>query len=171
MRWLQLVGYLKLYVSFAEYSLLYTALLQKRPIILRSLLIVATPQPADPSEFLNNLLLLNKLCLLNSQHTQKSLLQWSHMVNQVGRGLFYAYVGLFYACVGLFYAYVGLCYAYAEHFCWHMWAIVTRRSAAVLFLLNSQHTQKSVLQWLHMVNQVGSWFLRISSGRWVLRDR
>jgi len=34
---------LKLYVSFAEYGLFYRALLQKRPIILRSLLIVATP--------------------------------------------------------------------------------------------------------------------------------
>ena len=30
-------------VSFAEYGLFYRALLQKRPIILRSLLIVATP--------------------------------------------------------------------------------------------------------------------------------
>ena len=41
--WLQLVGSLKLQVSFAEYSLFYRALLQKRPITLRSLLIVATP--------------------------------------------------------------------------------------------------------------------------------
>ena len=39
-----LVGSLKLQVSFAEYSLFYRALLQKRHIILRSLLIVATPQ-------------------------------------------------------------------------------------------------------------------------------
>jgi len=30
-------------VSFAEYYLFYRALLQKRPVILRSLLIVATP--------------------------------------------------------------------------------------------------------------------------------
>jgi len=43
MGWLQLVGSLKIYVSFAEYRLFYRALLQKRPIILRSLLIVATP--------------------------------------------------------------------------------------------------------------------------------
>jgi len=41
--WLRLVGSLKLQVSFAEYSLFYRALLQKRPIILKSLLIVATP--------------------------------------------------------------------------------------------------------------------------------
>jgi len=40
---LQLVGSLKLFVSFAEYSLFYKALLQKRSIILRSQLIVATP--------------------------------------------------------------------------------------------------------------------------------
>jgi len=43
MGWLRLVGSLKLQVSFAEYSLFYWALLLKRPIILRSLLIVATP--------------------------------------------------------------------------------------------------------------------------------
>ena len=42
-RWLQLVGFLKLQVSFAEYRLFYRALLQQRPIILRSLLIEATP--------------------------------------------------------------------------------------------------------------------------------
>ena len=52
--WLRLVGSLKSYVSFAEYSLLYRALLYKRPVIIRlvckrepiilmSLLIVATP--------------------------------------------------------------------------------------------------------------------------------
>jgi len=34
---------LKIYVSFAAYHLLYRALLQKKPIILRSLLIAATP--------------------------------------------------------------------------------------------------------------------------------
>jgi len=43
MGWLRLVGSLKLQVSFAEYTFFYRALLQKRPIILRSLLIVATP--------------------------------------------------------------------------------------------------------------------------------
>jgi len=43
MGWLRLVGSLKSQVSFAEYSLFYRALLQKRPIILRSLLIIATP--------------------------------------------------------------------------------------------------------------------------------
>jgi len=43
MGWLRAVGSFKLYVSFAEYRLFYRALLQKRPIILRSLLIVAIP--------------------------------------------------------------------------------------------------------------------------------
>ena len=38
--WVRLVGSLKLYVSFAEYSLFNRALLQERPIILRSLLSV-----------------------------------------------------------------------------------------------------------------------------------
>ena len=42
MGWLRLVGSLKLHVSFAEYSLFYRSLLQKRPITLRSLLIEAT---------------------------------------------------------------------------------------------------------------------------------
>ena len=36
------VGSLKIQVSFAEYSLFYRALLQKRPMFLGSLLIVAT---------------------------------------------------------------------------------------------------------------------------------
>jgi len=35
MRWLQLVGSLKLSVSFAQYRLFYRALLQKRPVILK----------------------------------------------------------------------------------------------------------------------------------------
>ena len=39
MGWLRLVGSLKLLVSFAGYSPFYRALLQKRPMILRSLLI------------------------------------------------------------------------------------------------------------------------------------
>jgi len=43
MGWLPWVGSLKLEVFFAEYSLFYRALLQKRLIILRSLLIIATP--------------------------------------------------------------------------------------------------------------------------------
>jgi len=43
MGWLRLVGSLKLQVSFADYSLFYRALFQMRPIILRSLLVIATP--------------------------------------------------------------------------------------------------------------------------------
>jgi len=43
MGWLRLVGSLKLQVSSAEYRLFYRALLQKRPIIIWSLLVVATP--------------------------------------------------------------------------------------------------------------------------------
>ena len=44
MGWLRLVSSLKLQVSFGEYLLFNRALLQKSPILLRSLLIVATPQ-------------------------------------------------------------------------------------------------------------------------------
>jgi len=43
MGWLRLVGSLKLYVSYAEHSLFYRALLRKRPTFLRSLPIEATP--------------------------------------------------------------------------------------------------------------------------------
>jgi len=43
MGWLRLVGSIKICVSFAEYRLFRRSLLQKRPIILRSLLIVAIP--------------------------------------------------------------------------------------------------------------------------------
>ena len=43
MGWLRLVGSLKLYVSFAKELYKRDDILQKRPIILRSLLVVATP--------------------------------------------------------------------------------------------------------------------------------
>ena len=43
MGWLRLVGSLKLYVSLENIGLFYRALLQKRPIISRSLLAKATP--------------------------------------------------------------------------------------------------------------------------------
>ena len=43
MGWLRLVGSLKLYFSFAKEPCKRDNILQKRPIILRSLLIVATP--------------------------------------------------------------------------------------------------------------------------------
>jgi len=43
MGWLRLVGSFQLYVCFAEICIFYRALLQKRPVILRRLLIVATP--------------------------------------------------------------------------------------------------------------------------------
>ena len=43
MGWLRLVDSLKLQVSFVEYRFFYRALCQKRPMILRSLLIEATP--------------------------------------------------------------------------------------------------------------------------------
>ena len=44
MRWLRFVVSLKGQVAITEHSLFYRAFLQKRPTILRSLLIVATPQ-------------------------------------------------------------------------------------------------------------------------------
>ena len=43
MGWLRLVGSFKLQVSFTDYRLVYRALLQKSPVILRSLLVEATP--------------------------------------------------------------------------------------------------------------------------------
>jgi len=43
MGWLRLVGSMKLQVSFAEYSLFYRALLQKRPTIVSILLAEVTP--------------------------------------------------------------------------------------------------------------------------------
>ena len=46
MGWLRLVGSLKLQVSFAKEPYKRDDILQKRPIILRSLLIVATPYKA-----------------------------------------------------------------------------------------------------------------------------
>jgi len=63
MGWLRLVGPLKLQVSLAEYRLFYRDLLQKSPIIWRSLLIVATPYTAK-------FVVLSDECLVNKlQHT------------------------------------------------------------------------------------------------------
>jgi len=50
MGWLRLVGSSKLQVSSAEYRRIHRALLQKRPIILRSLLIEATPYEIQEME-------------------------------------------------------------------------------------------------------------------------
>ena len=57
MGWLRLVGSLKLQVSFAAYRLFYRALLQKTPVMLRSLLIEATPYPQWQRTFENFYLL------------------------------------------------------------------------------------------------------------------
>ena len=68
MGWLRVVGSLKFYVSFAEYGLFYRALLQKRPLICRSLLIVATPYtPVTNKPVHNAATRCNTL-----QHTEKS---------------------------------------------------------------------------------------------------
>ena len=74
MGWLRLVGSLKLQVSFAEYSLFYRALLQKRPIILRSLLIVATPYLRIVGQ--------QRMCVL-FQHT-RALSHYSRATQQMG---------------------------------------------------------------------------------------
>jgi len=52
MGWLRLVGSLKLWVSFAKEPYKRDIILQKRPIILRSLLIVATPYSMSSHEWL-----------------------------------------------------------------------------------------------------------------------
>ena len=49
MRWLRLVGSLKLQVSFAKEPYKRDDILQKRPIFLRSLLTIATPYPSHVS--------------------------------------------------------------------------------------------------------------------------
>jgi len=78
MGWLRLVGSLKLQVSFAEYCLFYRALLQKRPIILRSLLIVATPYPprrGSTAVYTHYTTHCNTHCNTHLQHTLQHTLQ------------------------------------------------------------------------------------------------
>jgi len=72
MRWLRLVCSLKWYVSFAEYRLFYRAraLLQKRPIILRSLLIEASPYRVRACSLAIALSFSFPLSLALSLHTQ-----------------------------------------------------------------------------------------------------
>ena len=52
MGWLQLVGSIKLQVSFAKDLYKRDYILQKRPIVLRSLLIVATPYVHSLEQFI-----------------------------------------------------------------------------------------------------------------------
>jgi len=65
---LRLVGSLKLQVSFAEYRLFYRALLQKRPVILRSLPIAATPLHFARTEIAQVLEKWHRAKFLKSQH-------------------------------------------------------------------------------------------------------
>jgi len=65
---LWLVGSSKLYVSFAEYRLFYRALLQMKPIILRSLLIVATPYEHEHY----------RVCLEDDNNTHKRTHTYHH---------------------------------------------------------------------------------------------
>ena len=74
---LRLVGSWKLHVSFAEYSLFCRALLQKRPIILRSLLIEATPSNKSAREYHN--------LRDESQKNYRSLLQKSPIKETMNR--------------------------------------------------------------------------------------
>ena len=65
-------GSLKLQVSFTEYRLFYRALLQKRPILSRSLLIVATPYNlSNVSPLFNSLYTLNKQMTLEKAHLKE----------------------------------------------------------------------------------------------------
>ena len=65
--WLRLVDSLKLQVSFAKYCRFYRSLLQKRPIISRSLLSVATPQHTNM-----------QMCMNIVKNTYKWTSQWSN---------------------------------------------------------------------------------------------
>ena len=63
MGWLRLVGSIN-----AEYSLFYRALLQKKPIILRSLLIVATAYPVFIPNINNAILCKMVKCSINAEY-------------------------------------------------------------------------------------------------------
>ena len=68
MGWLRIVGSLQLQVSVGEYSLFYRALLQKRHIILRSLLIVATPyESIGGAKKAKNSFLIKHICIIVSK--------------------------------------------------------------------------------------------------------
>jgi len=82
MGWLRLVASLKLQVSFAEYHLFYRALLQKRPIIVRSLQVVATLYHTNSSHVTYEWVPLvtphiNESChIISSQFTRYQNFKW-----------------------------------------------------------------------------------------------
>jgi len=73
MGWLRLVGSLKLQVSFAEYRLLYRALLQKRLIILRSLPIVTTSSHNAAGFMWQSLQRMSESCHTLMRHVARAL--------------------------------------------------------------------------------------------------
>jgi len=71
--WLRLIGSLKWWVSFADYRLFYRVLLQKRPTILRSLLLVATPY-----EFLvvSELFVFSEFLAISAKPSERRMVNW-----------------------------------------------------------------------------------------------
>ena len=53
MGWLRLVGFLKIYVSFTKEPYKRDYILQKRPVILRSLIVIATPYDTKSSKYIH----------------------------------------------------------------------------------------------------------------------
>ena len=72
--WLRLVGSLKVQVSLAEYRLFYRALLQKRPIISRSLLVLAAPYVLDGMAHITNEQVMSHVWMSHVWHTKDSYL-------------------------------------------------------------------------------------------------
>jgi len=104
LRWLRLVGSLKLQVSFAEYRLFYRALLQKRPIILRRLLHVAhtwSSQSSVTSSLLNESYIISLYQLLMSHILYHCILHYItrlHIYYTTSYHLLYSCV-IYYSCI------------------------------------------------------------------------
>jgi len=82
MGWLQLVGSLKLQVSFAEYRLFYKALLQKRLIFVRRLHIVASPYELIAIQSVRNHLLKNESTSSSMHLKTNRIIHWRKLALQ-----------------------------------------------------------------------------------------
>ena len=108
MGWLRLVGSLKLYVSFAEYRLCYRSLVQKRLIILRSLLLAATLYP------------IVRILALRSGIVRRNLYLYSPGNNQDTRENTYIYIFIYIYTYIYIYVYI---YRYLSEYSETVWEI------------------------------------------------
>jgi len=151
MGWLRLLGSSKLQVSSAEYRLFYRALLQKRPINLRSLLIVATPYPLMDMKHCTVFhmrceTLYPVQCFVFILIPPRSTLFYIHeraFVSHVFHMCFICVSYVFhmcFICVSYVFHMCFICVSYVFHMCFISTSVISMRYETLNTLVESTHT-------------------------------